>query len=170
MARPLTDQQWRIISLMAEDALTYPAIAERLGIAMSTLKDHLYGGRSANGNRNGQAGLFDRLDISGENSKEQAIIWWHTIGKSGRPFSLQLSSESVPEQQWSVRTDHPHFADDYLPSGSEAWTQYKNYDRLLTKNKMDDRAKPVKMLEPCGPGDRVIVRQASNGHYEATRA
>ena len=74
MMPPPTDRQWQIWQLLGE-GLDHAAIADRLGIAGSTLHGHLYGVKIAGGGRH--PGLHRRI---GARSRLHAAVLWQTRG------------------------------------------------------------------------------------------
>lgn len=78
VSRPPTDQQWRALALMAE-GLDQAAIAARMGIARSTLRNHLYGWY-------GCPGLYERI---GAGNDVQAVVWWFQHGWRQCPIGLR---------------------------------------------------------------------------------
>lgn len=81
------------------------------------------------------------------------------------------TSEGQRDQDWTVRTDAVHVADDPLPSGGYGWTDYGDHDRRLTRKAAHPQARAVYILDPLMPGDRVRVSEpvAGSGQYEARR-
>lgn len=79
------------------------------------------------------------------------------------------TSESQRDQDWSVRTDAVHVADDPLPAGGYGWTDYRDHDRRLTRNSQHPHSRPVYVVEPLMSGDRVRVTETApgSGNYEA---
>lgn len=87
------------------------------------------------------------------------------------PANSTDASESKKFQDWTVRHGVPHEAVDSLPAGEDAFTDYANYDRKLTRKPQHENAQRVKVMDPLAPGDRVKVSEASpgSGKHEARK-
>jgi hypothetical protein len=73
------------------------------------------------------------------------------------------------EADWAVNDAAVHDAAEPLSSNTDAWTDYRQRgDRLLRRDKVDERATRVRVREPLFPGDRVKVTRVGDG-WEARR-
>lgn len=78
--------------------------------------------------------------------------------------------EPGKSQDWSVREGTPHFADEALPAGKQAYTDYRDHDRRLTREPVNEMARPVHVVDAIDRGQRVKVEKLPNGIYEARGA
>ena len=71
---------------------------------------------------------------------------------------------------WSVPPGVPHEARDTFGTGKQAWTDYRNQDRYLRRERTDERSTPVRVRQALFPGDRVKVVPTDDGEgWEAWR-
>ena len=84
---------------------------------------------------------------------------------------MSIPTEGTPkEQNWDVRINSAHDVTDPLPAGGDAWTDYRDHNRRLTRRQEHPQAHRVAVAEPLLPGQRANVREIGPHTYEARRA
>lgn len=85
--------------------------------------------------------------------------------------SPPAEQQHTPDADWTPRAGAVYEPAMSLPAGSDAYTRHTDaWDRYLTRERTDSRARPVRVSTPLLPGDRVrIVPGVQPDTWEAVR-
>jgi DNA-binding CsgD family transcriptional regulator len=149
----LTPRQLEIARCISRGMLG-KEIAAELGVSYTTVRAHIYN----------PSGIFERLGV-GNNVGVAWAVW--SDEAEGAIVSEPIENKPTA-RGWQVREGAVHWVPETLPAGEQAWTDYREDDCMLRRQKPCDGSQPVRVTSPLFPGARVRVK-ACEGGWEAVK-